>query len=389
MKRIIFLVCVLFLAACSGNDLTSPPDSAETEYVAATEPTAETEASPPNEQPSETEANPTTADGSENGTEDETEQESESATEVETETETEVEADAPAEPEIPHLAEPLRVTATIFPQYDFVRRIAGGRVDLTLLISPGAESHGFEPTPRDMIGLGQADLLIHIGGHKDDWVESHLAAVGRSDMPTVALLDLVEAIVVQHTEDCDDEDCDFPHHVEHYDEHVWTCPRNAIIIVEELTSVLAGKDPANAAFFRENAAALISELRDLDRAFTEVVAAGVRNTVIFGDRFPVRYFVETYGLTHFAAFDGCCVDTHASPATIASLITRVRDENIPVVFYIELSNRAIANTIAAETGARLLEFHSVHNVSHADFNAGVTYVDLMRRNVEHLREALN
>ncbi|MCL2215598.1 MAG: metal ABC transporter substrate-binding protein [Defluviitaleaceae bacterium] len=284
---------------------------------------------------------------------------------------------------------PLRVIATIFPQYDFVRRIAGGKVELSLLISPGAESHGFEPTPRDMIALGQADLLIHVGGQKDTWVQPHLASVGRSDMPTVALLDLVEAIVLQHTQDCDDDECDFPHHVEHYDEHVWTCPRNAVLIVDALAEVLAEMDPGNAGFYRENAAEFIAELRDLDRAFAEVVAGGVRSTIIFGDRFPFRYFAGTYGLTYFAAFDGCCVDTQASPATIAALITRIRDENIPVVFYIELSNRAIANTIAGETGARLLELHSAHNVSHADFNAGVTYLDLMWRNVEHLREALS
>ena len=166
-------------------------------------------------------------------------------------------------------------------------------------------------------------------------------------------------------------------------------PPNAVLIVGELAEVLAEMDSANADFYRENAAVFIDELRDLDQAFVEVVANGVRNTIVFGDRFPFSYFVETYGLIHHSAFDGCCVDTQVSPATIASLITIVRDEEIPVVFYIELSNRAIATTIAEDTGAVLLELHSAHNVSLADFNAGVTYLDLMWRNVEHLREALN
>ncbi|MCL2227770.1 MAG: metal ABC transporter substrate-binding protein [Oscillospiraceae bacterium] len=284
--------------------------------------------------------------------------------------------------------EPLHVIATIFPQFDFIRQIAGERVELSMLISPGAESHGFEPTPRDMIAISQADLFIHVGGDKDEWVKPILESAGRSDMPTIALLDLVETIVVEHTADCDDYECDFPHHVLHHDEHVWTCPRNVIIIVEILAEALAEKDPANADFYRGNAAEFIAELRNLDMAFVDAVANGVRSTVIFGDRFPFRYFVDTYGLTHFSAFDGCCVDTQASPATIADLITRVEEEGIPVVFYIELSNRAIANTIAEATGARLLELHSAHNVSHADFNAGVTYLDLMWRNVAHLREAL-
>jgi len=148
-------------------------------------------------------------------------------------------------------------------------------------------------------------------------------------------------------------------------------------------------DPANAYYFRQNADTFIDQLRDLDRAFAEAVAGGVRTTVIFGDRFPFRYLMDTYGLTAYAAFDGCSAETQASPATIAFLINKIQDEGIPVVFYIEFSTRLIAEVIAEATGARLLEIHSVHNVSPADFAAGVTYIELMQRNVEVLREALS
>jgi len=152
---------------------------------------------------------------------------------------------------------------------------------------------------------------------------------------------------------------------------------------------LAELDPVNADYFRANAAAFIAELEELDRAFAEVVASAARHTVVFGDRFPFRYLTDTYGLTYYAAFVGCSAEVQASPATIAFLIEKVRDENIPVVLHIEFSDRLIANVIAEAAGARLLEMHSVHNVSPADFNAGVTYMDLMRRNVEVLKEALN
>ena len=160
-------------------------------------------------------------------------------------------------------------------------------------------------------------------------------------------------------------------------------------IVAALTDILAEMDPANADFFRENSAAYIAQLQELDQAFAEVAANGVRTTVIFGDRFPFRYLMDTYGLTAYAAFDGCSAATQASPGRIAYLINKVRDEGIPIVFYIEFSHRFIADTIAEETGARLLELHSVHNVSSADFAAGVGYLDLMWRNVEALREALS
>jgi len=170
---------------------------------------------------------------------------------------------------------------------------------------------------------------------------------------------------------------------------VWTSPRNAKLIVQAIADILAELDPTNADIFRENAASYIAELEELDAAFREVVDQAVRHTVIFGDRFPFLYLTNDYGISHYAAFVGCSTDTQASPATIAFLIEKVEAENIPVVFYIEFSNRMIAEVIAEATGATLLELHSAHNVSQADYSAGVTYLDLMWRNVENLREALS
>ena len=346
-------------------------------------------------------------------------------------------------PEAPE--ERLSVIASTFPQYDFIRQIAGERVELQMLISPGAEAHAFEPTPSDMIALLEADLFIYTGGHGEAWMDTVLDALDNEELTVVALMYFVEHLLTEehdhdhshghhhdhghghshdhghghghghHDDDCDDSDCDdhshshdhhddcddeddcddpshdhgHDHHHHDYDEHVWTSPRNAIAIVEGLTEVLTELDPENADFFRENAAAYIAELEALEEAFHEVVAEGVRTTVVFGDRFPFRYLMHDLGLTVHAAFPGCSAETTASPATIAALIQTVRDEDIPIVFYTEFSNRMIANTIAEDTGATLLELHSAHNVSAADFSAGVTFLDIMWRNVEHLREALS
>jgi zinc transport system substrate-binding protein len=326
---------------------------------------------------------------------------------------TEIPTEAPHEATVPEsdvpYTQPLRVIATIFPQFDFVRRIAGDRVELSMLLSPGAESHGFEPTARDVVALNGADLLIYVGGHGDAWVEPILASLDRADLRAVALTNLVETVIADdhtsrghhhgHGHDHDEHNHHghhgghghghHDHHEPHLDEHVWTSPRNAVIIVRALADMLSEMDPYNTDFYRENAESFITELQALDQAFAEVVAQGVRDTVIFGDRFPFRYLMDAYGLTYYAAFPGCSAETQASPATIAFLIEKVRDENIPVVFYIENSHRLITDVIVEATGARMLELHSAHTVSHADFNAGVTYLELMWRNVEHLREALS
>jgi len=159
--------------------------------------------------------------------------------------------------------------------------------------------------------------------------------------------------------------------------------------VESLAQTLSYLDPDNAYFYLENATAYILELMALDRSITEVVSHGTRTFVAFGDRFPFRHLAAHYGLTYIAAFDGCSSETQVSPVRVASIIEAVQSNGLPVVFYIEFSNRDIANVIVEATGARPLELHSVHNVSPSDFTAGVTYLELMTRNVERLREALN
>ncbi|MDR1599726.1 MAG: zinc ABC transporter substrate-binding protein [Oscillospiraceae bacterium] len=172
------------------------------------------------------------------------------------------------------------------------------------------------------------------------------------------------------------------------DEHVWTSPKNAKLIVARFAEELSALDPDNAGTYRANAAAYLAQLDELDAAFRGVVDGASRKTIVFGDRFPFRYFADAYGLTYFAAFSGCSTETEASAATIKFLIDKVNEEKIPVVFSIELSSGKIADTICEATGAVKLELHSAHNVTKDDFENGVTYLDVMWNNVETLREAL-
>ncbi|GAB6391188.1 MAG: zinc ABC transporter substrate-binding protein [Treponematales bacterium] len=288
----------------------------------------------------------------------------------------------------------VNVVTTIFPPYDFVRAVAGDKVkakqvSLRMLLPPGAESHSFEPTPQDIIAIQKASVFIYAGGESDEWVNRILESVDTSRMTIVSLMDCVDVVeeeVVEGMQDDEEgEESDEPE----YDEHVWTSPRNAALIVEKITGALCEVDAGNADYYRANAAAYTRELEALDAAFAEVVRNGKRKTLVFGDRFPFRYFADAYGLSYFAAFPGCSTETEASAATVAFLINKVRDERIPVVFHIELSNEKIADTIAEATSAVKLLLHAVHNVSKRDFDSGKTYLDFMRANVEALRRALN
>jgi len=283
----------------------------------------------------------------------------------------------------------LNVTTANFPPFDFVRNIAGDKVNLSMLLPPGAESHSYEPSPKDIITIKNSGIFIYGGGEGDIWVNRILESMDTSKMIIVRMMDAVDAVEEEIVEGMEEEAA-MPEEEEEtaYDEHVWTSPRNAILIVGAITEALCEADSANAEFYRQNAASYGKELVKLDAAFNDIIAGAKRKTIVFADRFPFRYFADAYGLTYFAAFPGCSTETEPSAGTVKFLIDKIKAEKIPVVFHIELSNERMADTISGETGAKKLLLHACHNISKKDFEAGLGYLDLMRGNVENLREAL-
>ena len=324
----------------------------------------------------------------------------------------------------------ISVVTTIFPPYDFVREIAGDHVELKMLLKPGVESHSYEPTPQDMIAIQKSDVFIYTGGENDVWVEDVLSSMPNSERLTLRLVDCVDTVEEEHVEgmkespghthaDHDDEEHTHADHageehteeehaaedhahadhageselevhsVHEIDEHVWTSPVNAALIVEQIKEVLIGADPSNRASYEKNAAAYEEALSELDQEFREVTENAEHSLLVFGDRFPFRYFADEYGLDYYAAFPGCAGDTEPSAATMAFLIDKVKEENVPAVLKMELSNEDIANGIAEATGTEVKVFYSCHNLSAGDFENGETYLSMMQKNVETLKEVLN
>lgn len=274
----------------------------------------------------------------------------------------------------------ISVVASIFPQYDFVRAVAGDRVDLSMLLSPGEETHSYEPTPKEIRSIENCDIFIYVGGESDSWIDNILESIDTSDMTVISLMDIVELLEEEENDE---------HHEREYDEHVWTSPVNAAKIVDEITNALCSADPQNSDIYRQNCTAYVEELTKLDEQFRETISEAARKTIIFADRFPLLYFAKEYGLEYYAAFPGCAGNTEPSPSTIARLIDKINQENIPVVFKIELSSSNIALTVNEATGAKVITFYSCHNISKSDFNNGETYLALMNKNLLSLKEALN
>ncbi len=274
----------------------------------------------------------------------------------------------------------VQIVTTAFPAYDIARTLTKDcqNVSVRLLLSPGTESHSYDPSASDMMAVHDADLFIYIGQEADVWAEPMMKAAGRN-LEKFALTDRIELLRDDHGD---------------ADPHVWTSPANVISIVERLAPVLCALSDLSSedrAGIEAAAASYIQDLRDLDKDLRDFWASVPENErlLVCGDRFPFRYFAEEYGVSYLAAFPGCSHESEPSANKVMELIDTVKSRRISTVFYVEFSNHRIADTIAAQTGAAMALLHACHNVTKAEFEQGATYLSLMRGNLERLQDAFS
>ncbi|WP_312492991.1 metal ABC transporter substrate-binding protein [Anaerosporobacter sp.] len=297
----------------------------------------------------------------------------------------------------------IKVVTTLFPQYDFANQVGKDAVEVKMLLKPGVESHTYEPAPSDIIEINKADIFLYTGDEMEPWVSKILDSLD-SD---VMIVDLSKNITLDKVEDHDheheDEESDEDHlhedeseeaeheedHVHSYDPHIWTNPLNAKIMVEDIKAALSEVDKADKMTYENNAKEYLASLDQLDQDIREVVKQAKRDEVVFGGRFAFHYFFEEYGLDYVSAYDSCSSETEPSAKVIATIIDKVKEDQIPIIFYEEFANPKVAESIANATGAKTLLLHSCHNVSTDDYKNGATYLSLMYQNLENLKEALN
>ena len=276
----------------------------------------------------------------------------------------------------------IQIVATLFPQYDFARQIAGEHAEVTLLLPPGVESHSFEPTPADVIRINSADLFVYTGPEMEPWAEKLID--GLEGGP--AVLDISQNIPLFEVGPEEEHE---GHSHGRADPHIWTDPTKAMQMVDNLAAALCGVDPANAGVYQTNAASYKAELDQLDQLLMQTVEQADYQELVFGGRFALTYFAQRYGLHWKAAFDSCSGETEPSAGAVAQIIDTIREEGIPTIFYEELTDPKVARMISEETGAQMLLLHSCHNVSQEELAAGATYLSLMRQNAENLKKGLN
>ncbi|MBE5805303.1 MAG: zinc ABC transporter substrate-binding protein [Clostridiales bacterium] len=286
----------------------------------------------------------------------------------------------------------IEIVATLFPQYDFAKQVGGDKVNVTLLLPPGSESHTYEPTPQDMIYIDNSKMFIYTGEEMEPWAADLISGMKE----TVNVIDIskkIEMIDVNdfqehHNMECH-ENCSVEHEHEHsYDPHIWLNPLYAIQMVETVRDELCRIDPQNSEYYINNANNYINEIKILDKEIEDVVNKSEKKKIAFGGAFAYAYFVERYNLEFISAYESCGENIEPSPAQVKNVIDYIKQNKLPVIFYKEYSNGSVVKTISEATGAKMLVLNTVHNVSKEELNNGATYVSVMRQNLENIKEAL-
>ena len=288
----------------------------------------------------------------------------------------------------------IKIVTTVFPQYDFARRITeGAEVSIHMLLPAGSEAHTYDPTPADMAKSADCDLFIWVGGESEAWAKKIIEASGIEGERLISLMETVPLLAAQsgHGDEHDKE-----HEHEHsfdplsgaeYDEHVWTSPKNAIIIVKAIRDKLCELDEANAEIYRSNSEEYIKELTALDEKFEALAEVLDGGLLVFGDRFPFLYLAEAYGFNYTSPFSGCSAHTEASVAEISEVIENAEAAGTRVVFSVDFSNGKLAKSIADEVGAGEERLYSCHTLAKEDLDMGIGYVQLMERNLRAIEKA--
>ena len=277
-------------------------------------------------------------------------------------------------------------------------------VEVTMLLDNGVDLHSYQPTINDIAKISDCDMFIYVGGESDGWVNDALKNAKNDKMKVINLLEVLgDSVKTEELiEGMQEEEHDHHHdneeiteekheHEEEKDEHVWLSLKNAKILCKVIADNLSEIDPENKDIYSANVSVYIEKLSALDEEYKKMVNGSNRKIVLFGDRFPFRYLVDDYGLDYYAAFVGCSAETEASFETVSFLSKKTDELKLPCVLTIEGANHKIAETVVANTyskNQKVLTMDSMQSTTSSDVKNGITYISVMEKNLDILREAL-
>ena len=293
----------------------------------------------------------------------------------------------------------IDIVCTLFPEYDWTKEILGGQtenINLTYLLESGLELHTYQPSAKDMMTISNCDVFIYVGGESESWVDDALKNASNPDMKVIRLMDVLGDAAkeeeVKEGMETEPEEEDENEEEPEYDEHIWLSVKNAEMLCTSICNTLCEVIPEQKETYQANLNSYLENLNTLDQEFHALTASAPVKTLIFGDRFPFRYFTDEYDLDYYAAFVGCSAETKASFETVAFLSGKLDELHLDTVFVIENADTSIAEAIIANTknkNQQIVTLNSMQSVSGDAIAAGASYLTIMQENLNTLKEALN
>lgn len=255
----------------------------------------------------------------------------------------------------------LQVYASIYPIYDFTKKIGGDKIDVYNMTSTGAEPHDFEITSKDMANLTKANLFVYNGGGMEHWVDTV--------KDSIKDLNYLESSLGIDNEGLDP--------------HFWLSPINAKKQMENIKNAIIEIDPDNADYYNSNYNIYANKLDELDKSFRDNLS-NIKNTNLVVTHPAFGHFCKEYSLNQVAI-----ARDEADPKAMSEIITFIKNNNIKAIFYEEFSSSKLVDSIAKETSAAIYTLNPIESLSEEDVKAGEDYFSIMEKNLMSLTNGLN
>jgi zinc transport system substrate-binding protein len=297
---------------------------------------------------------------------------------------------------VPSGQDKLRVVATIYPLADFARLVGGNRVQVTQLLPQGVEPHDWEPSPKDLTTLYQAQVFIYNGAGLESWVdrimpslvERHLRVVKASEgLPIMSFTDegrLGLTMFVGSSSEKSGSSTSPGSEKLSTDPHIWLNPVLAKAIVAHIGKELIAADPAGKSVYLRGVQQVQGRLDRLDRSYA---AARFKSKDIVVSHAAFGYLAQRYGL-HQVPVLGMTPEQEPDPATLGKLVDYCRSHQVNYIFFESMVSPRVADTIAQEVGVQTMLLTPLDGMTKEQAAQGQDYFGLMNQNLINLKKAL-
>lgn len=301
--------------------------------------------------------------------------------------------------------EGLRVYASVYPMYDFAKKIAGDKLDVEMVMPQGTEPHGWEPDTKAIKNLESADLFIYNGAGLESWTDKVIDSLSNKDLKVVEASEGVDLIKSSHDHEDEDHDHqgaeenhnhnhedheeDHEHEGHHHgpmDPHVWISPKNAKIEMENIKNALVELDKENADYYESNYQKYAKMLDELDAKYSEQLSALPNKTIVVSHE-AYGYLCKDYNLTQIG-IKGVNAETEPDAKKMAEIINYVKENKITTIFTEELIDPKVSKIIADETGCLVKVLSPIEGLSEEQIKNNEDYFSIMEENLENLVGAL-